>query len=214
MLRQKQFVKGPRGPRRGGRQQGQGGGRSLSVPPFTATVQTTHRFRFANTTNSGQFSITRKNLLNLLQVATSTVTTVRLLQAVRLKSVEMWGNPIALGSPPTELRLEWSGENSPSTFVSDFGMGVRPAHVRTTPPASSSNRWWSISGSSETDVLFILLLPANVVIDVSLELRFVDAEAPTAGDVPVGATLGQLYANYLDGKAGSKLSPVDYQAIP
>jgi hypothetical protein len=71
-----------------------------------------------------------------------------------------------------------------------------------------------LSGQQENDLLFELVLPANCVIDVTVELRFVEAEAPTAGDVPAGAVLGTLYGDYLDGIGSGKLSPVGYNVIP
>jgi hypothetical protein len=174
----------------------------------------THKFRFENGTNNGTYNITRGNLLNMVLVATSAVTTVRPFEAVRLRKVEMWANPVALGSAPSNIQIEWLGENSPSTVISDTGMGVRPGHVASVPPPSSSNRWWSISGTSESDVMFSMTIPADSVIDVTVELRFVEQEPPTAGEVPAGATIGQVYGDYLDGIASSKLVPVGFTLLP
>jgi hypothetical protein len=203
-----------RAPRRGGRSRAQNAMLVVRVPQYVPTISLSHKFRFNSGSNSGGFSITRQRLLNLLQVATSAITTVRLIEGVRLKLVEMWTNPVALGSTPTTLQLEWFGENSPSTLISDFSMGVNPAHVRAMPPASSSNRWWSMSGSQETDPLFSLSIPANTIIDITVELRLVESETPTAGDIPAGASLGQLYGNYLDGLVSGKLAPDGYTALP
>jgi hypothetical protein len=158
--------------------------------------------------------ITRKQILNLLLMATSATTTVRLFQAVRLKRVRMWSNPTALGQPSDACQLEWLGENSPSTVISDSSMGVRPAHVNSLPPPSASNRWWSISGQLESDVLFALTFPANTIVDVTVSARLVEQESPTAGDIPAGASLGQLYGDYLDGITSSILSPIGLNQLP
>jgi hypothetical protein len=187
---------------------------SIRVPQYVPTISLSHKFRFNSGSNTGGFSITRKNLLNLLLVATSATTTARLIEGVRLRLVEMWTNPVALGASPTSLQLEWFGENSPSTLISDVSMGVNPAHVRAEPPTSSSNQWWSMSGNQETDPLFSISVPANTIIDVAVELRLVESETPTAGDVPAGATLGQLYGDYLDGLPSGKLAPDGYTALP
>jgi len=186
----------------------------MAPPPFVPTLSLSHRFRYKSGGNTGFFSITRGNLLNQLLVATSAVTTVRQMTAVRLKSVELWGNPVALGAAPSELQLEWLGENSPSTVISDVPMGVRPSHIRATPPTASSNRWWSISGTSEADVIFKLFVSANTIIDVTMELRLVEQEAPVAGEVPAGAVLGQVYGNYLDGLASGQLTPLGFSPVP
>lgn len=186
----------------------------LQPPPFVPTSSYSHKFRFVNGTNAGTFAITRARLLNLFLTATSATTTVRLIQAIRLKRVQIWSNPTALGAAPTSIQLEWLGENAPSTVISDTSMGVRPAHVSSSPPPSSSNRWWSLSGQLESDALFTMVLPANCVIDVSTEVRLVEQEAPTAGDIPAGAALGQFYGDYLDGIVGSMLTPVGLTVLP
>jgi hypothetical protein len=197
--------------KRGGRARGAAMGH---VPPFTPTIKLSHKFRFVNGTNNGTYTITRAQVLNLVAYAYNTNNTYRLFEAVRLKVVEVWTNPTALGSAPSSVSLEWLGGYGPSTVVSDTTMGVSPAHIRTTPPASSSDRWWCMSGFNETDDLFTLILPVDCVIDVTLDIRMVEQEAPTQGDSGTGLTLGQLYGDYLDGVTSGKLTPVGYTVIP
>jgi hypothetical protein len=153
-------------------------------------------------------------LLSLYVNTPTAITSVRAFQAVLLKSVEVWSNPVALGSAPTGCFIEWLGENSPSTIIEDVSMGVRPAHVFAVPPLDASNRWWSVSGSLETDVLFNINVAANSIIDVTIDGRFPDIEAPTNSEVPAGATIGKYYGNYLDGHASAKLSPVGLVVLP
>jgi len=205
--------------KRGSRRRGaRGGGGPLLPPPFVPTIHFTHKFRFANGTHSGTFTILRSNLLNLLQLSDSTLSSWRLIDAIRLKKVEVWANPVALGSAPTTVSVEWLGENSPSTIVSDTSMGVRPAHVSTVPPPSSSNRWWSITGSLETDDIFVLVLPADCVIDVSVDIRLFDLQTVgTAGDITNTESTflgGALEFDFLDGTASGKLTPVGSVNIP
>jgi len=158
-------------------------------------------------------TITRKNLLNLVVVATTAVTSSRIIEAVRLKSVELWTNPPALGSAPMTCSVEWIGSNAPSTIISDTTMGVLPAHVLAKPPPNSSNRWWSMSGTDEADPLFTLVVPSQTVCDVRVNLRLVDSEAPVAGDVPAGATVGQVYYDFLDG-IGGQWNPISVSQLP
>jgi hypothetical protein len=188
----------------------------IQPPPFVPTMALTHRFRFIDGVG-GSYTITRASLLNLIVTATSAVTSVRLMEAVRLIKVKLWTNPIigtgsASASPIQTCSLEWLGENSPSTLTSDSSMGVRPAHIRSSPPPSSSNRWWSLSGSLETDDLFILTTVAGTVLDIAAEIRLVEMEAPTAGPVPAGATIGQVYGFPLDGTG--HLLPVGFTQLP
>jgi hypothetical protein len=71
-----------------------------------------------------------------------------------------------------------------------------------------------MSGFNESDDLFVLNVPADSIIDVICELRLVEMEAPTAGDIPAGAAIGQIYGDYLDGLASGKLAPVGLVALP
>jgi hypothetical protein len=195
------------------------GAAGMQPPSFTPTIKSAHRFRFNALGGALDVPVTRKNILNLVLVATSDSSTVRLFEGVRLKSVEMWTNPIIgvgsdAASPLQTCSIEWLGENSPSTIISDTSMGVRPAHVFSKPPPSASNRWWSMSGPLETDILFSLSAPPSTIIDVVVDLRFVEQEAPTVGDYPTGATLGQVYGDYLDGIITGNFAPVGYTVLP
>jgi hypothetical protein len=186
-------------------------GPSALIPPqFVPTLALAHKFRFIDSTG-GSYTITRASLLNLIVTATSAITTVRSLEAVRLISVRMWGSPS--GATIETISIEWLGENSPSTLISDSSMGVRPAHVHTSPPPTSSNQWWSISGSQETDDLFVIVTSVGTVLDISVEIRLVESEAPTAGPIPAGASLGQAYGVPLDGLGGN-LKPVGFVNLP
>ncbi len=181
-------------------------------PQIATTVKSKHRFRFTSGTNVGSFAITRLRLLELLQVAKTATTATRIINAARVRSVELWGEPPALGAAQTSVSVEWVGTNAPSVLHSDTTMGVRPAHVFSVPPAGSSSQWWSITGSGETDQLFIINIgtgSSNVIIDVVVDLRFVDNEAAIATSVnPAAATAGTLYYNYLDGFTSAKLAPI------
>jgi len=184
-------------------------------PPFTATISANKTFRFSSGTNAGTFPITRGMLLNLVSMCSVAVgsSQARLLNAVRLKSVEMWGNPPLLGGVPVVTSVEWVGQNSPSTLISDTSMGVNAAHVLARPPPDSSNRWWSITGSNESEVLFEIEVPAGTIIDVKAAIRFIDDEAGVSAEAGAAATLGTVYYNYLDGFASKKLAPIDVRVL-
>lgn len=204
-----------KGKKRTGRRGNPASGNAMTLPPFIPTIQTSHRFRFVNGANGGSFSISDVMLFRLLEVAATATTAFNIIQAWRLKRVEIWSNPPALGAPPTTCSVEWNGDNAPSIAVSDTTMGVRPAHVSCRPPPQSLAQWWHASGLDvDATTQFSLFLPIDSVVDVVLDLRFKDTEAPTAGEAPGAATAGQLYGNYLDSKASGKLLPVGYTVLP
>jgi len=180
--------------------------REKRPPPFIPTVKFTHKFRFTNSGVATAVPVTRGNLLNLIQMATSVFTSVRVFAAVKLVSVEVWTPPpTTLGT--AKVSLEWKGANAPSTIKSDNAMGVLPAHIHTSPPVDSSSKWWSISGSNESEVLFVLTTDVSSVLDVVVLCSMIDDDAPIAGDAITGGTLGQLYFNYLDGLVSGKFIP-------
>jgi len=184
-------------------------------PAFMPTLKVKHKFRFTSGGNAGTFTIERENLLDLYVMAATAATAFRIIEGIRLKSVEIWTNPVALGQAPSTCSVEWVGTNGPSTVISDTGMGVLPAHVFARPPPRSSDQWWSMSGNNETDPLFTLVLPINSVIDVVCDLRLVELEAATPVTVaPTGATAGTVYGNFLDGLTSGKLTPVGLTVLP
>jgi hypothetical protein len=70
-----------------------------------------------------------------------------------------------------------------------------------------------MSGTDESDPLFTLIVPAESICDVRVNLRLVDNEAATAGDVPAGASVGQVYYDFLDG-IGGQWVPVSVTPLP
>ncbi len=196
------------GKRKAPRKARKGQGRARVAPPqFVSTLALGHRFRFTGSGTSK--SVTRGMLLNLVSMATTTTNQYRLLQAVRVKRVQVWGQAPSLGSAGAPVVVEWVGYQAPSTIHSDTPMGVMPAYVSARPPKDASNRWWSISGTNESEVLFKLTCGAGSVIDVSLTCRLIDDEVATAAEngTAAASTVGTIYWNYLDGYASKAFAP-------
>jgi len=174
-----------------------------------------HTFRFYGTFGEPtSVTVSRKELLNLVLVATSGITTARIFEAIRLTRLRLWVNPPTGGSVSTTGSIEWVGQNAPSIIKQDTSMGIEPAYVQTKPPPRSSDQWWSMSGSDESDDLFTITVYGTAILDVHVSVRLVDTEAPTAGSVPVAATLGQLYYNYLDSDSSSVWVPQGGTVLP
>jgi len=182
----------------------------MSPPEFVPTFSTGHKFRFQSTAGfTNGVPVTRANLLNLFTMATTTTDQFRLIIGIKLNRIRMWSQPPALGSATTPILIEWLGLNSPSTIHSDTAVGVRPGFVNSRPPVDSSDRWWSISGNNESEVLCNLVGPAGTIVDVDCSVRFADNEAAVAGEAGTGAaaTVGKVYFNFLDGFASKLLAP-------
>ncbi len=183
---------------------------SVGPPEFVSTFALAHKFRFQNSNSAvTALPITRAMLLNLYTMATTTTNQNRLITAIKLGRVQVWGQPPALASAPTPTVVEWVGNHAPSTIHSDTPIGVRPSYVDTRAPADS-NRWWSISGTDESEVLFKITAPVGSTFDITCQLRLADDEAAVSGENGTGAaaTVGRVYWNFLDGFASGKLIPV------
>lgn len=203
--RQKQNRQPRRGKKKGGaRRSGRAG-----PAEFVATLALVHKFRFTSSSAAGS-AVTRGMLLNLVSMATTTTNQNRLFTAVRLRRIQIWGQPPALGSATQTAIVEWLGNQAPSTIHSDSSIGIRPARIDTTPPADGSERWWSISGANESETLANLSVPVGGIIDVTLEMRLADDEGAVAAENGTGAsaTIGKLYYNYLDSFASKHYAPV------
>lgn len=190
--------------RRTGRLQG---GTPNRPQPFVPTPSFTHRFRFTAGSSLTRTPVTRACLLNLIEVETGMATAVRVFESIRVVDLEVWA-PTTSSFASQEIAVEWNGANAPSTIRSDVSMNLAPAHVYTLPPRDSSAKWWSISGSSESEILVYLTAPSGSIVDLRVNARVIDHEAATAAEAPAGGTAGQIVYNYLDGLASGKMSPI------
>jgi hypothetical protein len=180
---------------------------------FDPSIRVTKTFRFrANAGTNVFYTITTKNLLQLLVMANSSTTSWRLVQSLRIVRVETWADP-AIGSAGS-VAVTGIGVG-PENRVTDQSMGVQPAHVVWRPLPGAQNSFWLQNGATETNSQFEILASTGQVIDLTLELILQCDDTPTAnGDTGSGLTNGTLYLNYLDGLTSGVLQPVDYVPLP
>jgi hypothetical protein len=172
---------------------------SQKPPAFKASVASRHKFRFVALNGVTNESVTRADLLNLMVVATGGTSACRLLAGVRLLSISIW-SPILATFDPQTVCVEWLGAYAPSSLISDTSVGMSPARLRTHPPVRSSAEWWTLLGQNESETLLNLTAPTGSIVDVSLDLVFIDNESATSGTAPyTGLTTGQVYYGRLDG---------------
>jgi hypothetical protein len=183
-------------------------------PPQTKPdIRVTKIFRFLSNLARSDQLLTAAELFNQLEIATSATSTVRLINAVRLIKMEMWC-AAAQGSAPNFLQIT-GASNSPGEMVSDTQMGIEPAHVVWRPDPKAQSSMWKVSGTDDAQNLLYYTCPSNTVVDVTLELILLMAgEASVAGSVPVGATLGTVYSDYLDGISLAHVVPEDWPLLP
>ncbi len=187
---------------------------------FDAAVATTHRFRFQANAPLVNTVIGSANLLGLLKMAATTTTAYALFNAVRIKKVSVWAPP-ASDLVPVTGSLEYSigtgaGNigNRPRVY-SDTSVGsTRVAAVAAAPDKNSAAAMWQLRSSSLTTngAVFTLNGPLNTIVDVELDVVIQNGETPAGATGTTAATVGQIYADYLDN--GALLVPLSWPVLP
>jgi hypothetical protein len=159
--------------------------------------------RFVATSAVSAGNITNTDLLDLKCVATSATAASRILQAVKLKSVDMWCTSVsdtATNSIECQMLTTNPYFGSMSKVFSDSAMGVSDiAHVHAVPPVGSFSGDWvpNIAGTSYP--LFQLTCPDGCIVDIVVLVQFKEEETATSVTGTVAAaTAGILYTRALN----------------
>lgn len=186
------------------------------IPQFQSTVRVKHHFRYQAVASAGPVSITRAELLNMLVVGVSSTQVARMFSGIKLNRVEIRALSVPNLAAGTDAQLltetiEWTSSYGPSSEVSDSGTPLHPPLLITAPPAQSLASFWSLTGSNESDVLFLLNITGGAIMDVWVDAILQDGQSPTViGSFTSTPTVGQVYALALDGRASNNLVPVSY----
>ncbi len=178
---------------------------------FDSTIRFNHRFRY-QFTNGGTFTFTRAKLLNLLAVATSATNISRIVAAVRVNQVTVYGIGVSNATTPigfNTVSVEWLSDLGTTVIKSDTGTSIEPAKIVTGPPAMSRAAFWSRSGQvTETESVFNVSANVNNILDLDVSIVLFNDD--TVVNVGVtGATTGQLY----NVKVDSSIVPISYISI-
>lgn len=192
-------------------------------PPYQPTVTVGMVRRFQCTTDTTVATVTRAQLLNLMvmNVAGTTVN-YRLLDAVLVRKIKIWGSADTGGSNTgSTVAIQWLSAGSPSRIVSDNNVGSTfGAKLSTKPPDKSYAALWSLTGTNESEQLFTLATSVGDIVDVHLTCVFQNeglvatgAEAPTSVASTASGTTGTVYYLSLDVNTTAKLPPVTCKTI-
>jgi hypothetical protein len=161
--------------------------------------------------NSSYVSITRAMMLSTYLVNLgSTTSNARVLQAIKLNRIEIFGAGASGVASTSFCAVQWLSTLGPATeFIDTSTSTASPPHLITTPPPNTLASFWSIAGSNETEVLLKIYCVTNSVVDVSFEAVFADG-APLLGSVITTTNAGSnsyLYVSYFDGPYASGVYP-------
>jgi hypothetical protein len=162
-------------------------------------------------------NITRGFLLNLLSVgghlSNGTAFLSRISSGVKLNRIEIRAPTASTDVTVATATVEWLSSLGPTSEVSDSGTPLHPLFISTSPPSQSLAGYWSLTGTNESENLFLISVPTGAFVDVWVDMILQDAETPvlqTPGSAP---TDGAMYALALDGISSNKLVPVSYLTI-
>lgn len=171
----------------------------VNPPMFRSNIVHRHKFRFAA---SAAFTktLTGNAMLGAAGCMGTVVNTSVVLfhTAVKVRSIEMWATPAALGGTAT-VSVNWlGGNNSPNIEVSDTTLSTATnAHVLAIPPVSSLAKFWQNVNVAPINIC-TLVGPAGTIVDVDCDLILGDQDATLLVVAVATAALGQIYYLALD----------------
>lgn len=187
------------------------------VPQLATSVKYTHTFRFIATANITSRSLIFTELLDLLCLATSAASASRIVNAVKIKRVQVWAaTSVATSSLSVIFQKNGSGsgQSGDSITYADTALGVsQVAHIDVKFNAREQVGQWQ--GASITAAYGTLTIPQGGVIDITVSHCLIDTETVfnVTGAV-AGATLGRVYCRALDNnQATPQLSPSGWSTI-
>ncbi len=117
--------------------------------------------------------------------------------ALKVRSVELWAAPAALGAGAT-VSVNWFGaSNSPNLEVSDTSLSTSTnAHIRSMPPVNSTASFWQRASVSTN--MFTLVLPAGGICDLEVDMILADQDVALVTGAVATAVVGTVYYLALD----------------
>jgi len=188
--------------------------RELSaIPPVDAAPLQNRIFRFYASNNAIDLIVSRGDVLSLLQMATTTGlggTMARMIQSIRINSVEIWVPPQAATA---FLNMTWLSQLGRSKTVTETAIGTAlPGHLYSRPPKDSLASFYSISGVNETEPLLGMDIPKGAIIDVNVSYAIQNyisqLTAPVLSSSVATVTAGVVYGFSFDGTSTNVLNPV------
>jgi len=175
---------------------------------FDSTIRFNHKFRFSVSTGGGNYTINRGALLNMLLDGNTSTTAARIIAAVKLNQVTLYGIGLSSATTPigyNTISLEWLSDLGTTVIKSDTGTSIEPAKVVSGPPMNSRASFWSRAGFNESENLLQLTLSPGNIVDFDLSCVLYNGDTPSIVTT-TGVTAGQLYMSSIS----TTLVPVSY----
>ncbi len=177
-------------------------GRKFKFPgPYSSQCILTRKMRYSVGSDISEDPITVGALRAMLIAKSTTGSTTDCflpIQAVRLRSVEMFGVDNQQGEIFNSVSLIWNGLNAPVNEIVGTGNNTSPAYIKAIPPPNSQCSWWHDQSSTQTQTLFSLTAQSGAIVDVVIDFVLHDGASADLA-VLTNATVGPaLWTAYLD----------------
>jgi hypothetical protein len=193
-------------------------------PQDLSCIVRNHHFRFIANADCTDKEILKSTLLSLLLMnLSSTNVNVRIIQAMRVTRVQVWGVPDNTAGDVTSSAVTFcdSAFGTDLKFIHTISVNQdKPAYVDARPRKGSPCDQWFNQGVTETDQFMTLQMPQNSVIDLQCDIQ-VAGLLTASGAILTNAsynttnngTLCQLYWHALDGSANVLRPPTGMSTI-
>lgn len=171
--------------------------------PYQAQPIQVRKFRY-NVTASGSAAVTRALLLNrMVFQETGSTQNNRVIKAIRLDRVTVYGTGTAASNGMRAISLAWAAVQGEITAV---GNAAFPPKIRSEPPLHSAASFWSITGTDESELLFTIFNLTGDVVDI--DVSYVLADGFAAFVTTASATFDGLVYPYLDALVAGVYNPM------
>jgi hypothetical protein len=179
------------------------------VPNFNVQPIRNWKLRFVNTGAALAGTIfNNQGLCQMLcLIATSATTTAYLSTVFRIKRVQIWCLPSAVGVPCTVQAFFPNAPTSTDSLISGPPHPVtsttlsvdRYAYVSLYPQRNSSfeGKWTNVTAGIVN--MLVLTAPADAIVEIDFEFFNDDLGLPTAGPIVSGGVAGGLYHRIING---------------
>lgn len=151
---------------------------------------------------TGDAPIYRRDLINLLFVATSSTTASSIIAAIKINHIRLTlvQVPGSTTIQTSNFDFQWTTRYGPSSLMNAVGNPLHPATVSTKPPNNSlAGVWTNTDTDALDDPLFtVACASAGLIVDINFDFTMAIGVDGATTLTTSAASTGVLYVNRLD----------------
>ncbi len=178
-------------------------------PSIKSNIYFTHRFRYAAVSGAGT-GVTVADLLLAIAVKITTTSASSVIQAFRIKSLELWSNVQGTGNATVSVLWNSSTTNASEMEISDSTTSSAvPAHIHTAPPRNGQASFWQGTNNPTINLFSVQANTLNTVMDLVLDVVLADGNTSVTENTPTAAQpVGTVVSFGIPSNTTTVFSPV------